>query len=499
MQTNIYQFVQEAIYRYPDNVAIADEKEEITYRELEVRIRNVTAYLSKYLCLGDKVAVCTERNVFTIVLLLSLIRLGVTYIPLESTPPINLVKDICDIADPKYVISKSYINLDMIDTIPFDELRRESLKGSRIISNIPTLDCDLHRSIYIIFTSGSTGKPKGVIIEHGNLINLVQSLKKRIYDIRYSIDQHVRIGVMASFSFDASVKQIFMALCFGNTLVICPQRIKALGRLAVNYLISKQVSVIDATPSLLEILLKDSKARPYKDLELLLVGGEILRGKHIGLAKTIFGDNVTIVNLYGPTECCVDVSYYMVPNDYSVDNEEAILPIGYPLDNIKLLLDSTDTSNAGELIVEGVCVGRGYAGNIADNSFDIGACGQRRYRTGDHCILSPDGKYYVTGRIDNQIKLRGYRVELDAIDSAIMALEKTDFSLSLHISKNSRDYICTAVKSQLPIERIIEVLKETLPTYMIPTIVVAVEAIEINEHGKIDKNYYREVFLQKLK
>ena len=491
--TNIFSYIYDAIERNPSTIALSDGENSMTYSELFQKILIIENNLMQKTNIRyrDIVIIYSSRNSSYITMMLSLVKLGITYVPLEKNTPINLMRKLAKDIGAKYVITDQEICVQEIPVILFSSLESTpKFEDHKKICYEP----DLTDAIYIISTSGSSGDPKGVIIEHHNLINLLCSLKKYIYN--GIVHKHpCRIAVMASFSFDSSVKQIFMALCNGNTLIICPTHIKKLGRLTIDFLRRNSVDVLDVTPSLIESFSMDHKAQSYDKLSLLLCGGEILREKHILQARKLFSDEINIVNLYGPTECCVDVAYHIIPPAFRAENPDKILPIGVPIDNVSFCIDKECD---GELVIEGECVGRGYTGSYK-NSFETDSNGLKRYRTGDVCDVDSDGLYYITGRIDNQVKFRGYRVELDAIDNKIMQLPDTSVALSFCSNQYRYSCIYTFVKTDFDIQSIRNYLERELPQYMIPTFIQKIDGkIQINNNGKIDKSYYKRMMINHL-
>lgn len=495
MNNNIFNYIDNAIRRYPDVVAIADDQNKITYFELSQKIQTITMNLKTHIKYGDSVIIYLSRGISYITLMLSLIKIGVTYTPLEKQTPIYIVKKMAEEINAKCIITDEQIDFLGVSVLLLKDVEAKDKFTSIKMHAAELCEPKLDDPVYIIYTSGSSGNPKGVIIEHRNLINLIRSLEARIY---YPLvkKRPCRIAVMASFSFDSSVKQIFMALCNGHTLVICPANLKKMGRLAIDFLRRNQVDVVDMTPSLIELFSLDPKMGKYEDLSVLLLGGEILRGKHVEQARNMFGDKVNIVNLYGPTECCVDVAYYIIPSNINMQKQNDILPIGIPLENIHFYVDN---ENGGELIIEGECVGRGYT-SAYKNSFDQTPTGNRRYRTGDVCRVDSMGLYYICGRLDNQIKYHGYRIELDAIDNKIMQMNSDTVSFSFYTNCAHGSYIYTFVKTSLDVSYIRTHLEQELPRYMMPTIIRHIEGtLRLNANGKVDKLYYKKIMIEDLK
>lgn len=486
---NIFNKIIDNVKKSPEVTAITDGTNALTYEQLSRAIRIQEKYLSKYIEKNDIIIIVADKSIMSVIIILTLIKIGAVYIPIDKSCPLNRMKIIQEQAKAKYIISdeKIDINNNMV-IVPNTDLDDTNLEASLYCDNVNENDL-----MYIIFTSGSTGIPKGVMIEHRNLFNLLESLHKSVY-ANIASTKPLRIAVLASFSFDPSIQQIFYALCFGHTLVLVNDRIKKVGRLVLKFFKENMVDVSDGTPSLISVYASDKRRESYNNLKLLLLGGEILRKKHIQIARNIFSENTCIINLYGPTECCVDVSYYKVTDkDKNIDNsqdEKTIIPIGKPLSNIKLLIADEDKQKQGEVIISGECIGRGYI-NGNSGGYSIDEAGNRVYRTGDMGYMDAAGNFYVVGRKDNQIKLYGNRIELEEIDNAIMRLPNVEFSFSILCELDSVIIICSFIKSEIVSENMIsKQLSDYLPAYMIPGKMVCIDKIQLDKNGKPDKAFY---------
>jgi amino acid adenylation domain-containing protein len=352
---------------------------------------------------------------------------------------------------------------------------------------------------YIIYTSGTTGLPKGVMIEHVSVNNLVFSLNEKIYK---KYNGYLRVAVAAPYFFDASIKQVFGALLLGHTLYIIPENIRKDGELFIHFLRTNKIEISDVTPSHLQLILATINGNDlYLNLKNLLVGGEPLSKKILTDFFVAFKrEGLTITNVYGPAECCVDATSYGICKE-EVKNLKQI-PIGKSLPNVKVYV--LDNGNKlvpigipGELCISGVGVSRGYLNRptftgdkFINNPF---ACGEKLYKTGDLGRCLPDGNLEFLGRIDHQVKIRGFRIELGEIESHLLRIDGIKEAVVIDRKSDSGDkYLCGYIvydkAKSLNIKDIRDKLSRYLPDYMIPFYFVQLEKIPLTKNGKIDKS-----------
>jgi amino acid adenylation domain-containing protein len=284
---------------------------------------------------------------------------------------------------------------------------------------------------YTLFTSGSTGKPKGVMVEHRSIANLVAGLQQRIYS---QYGPHQNVALMAPYSFDASVQQIFAILLQGHTLYLVPETIRVDGEGLIYFFQKENIDISDGTPTHIRLMVGSIEEETLTaDIKHLIIGGEPLP---LSLVESFFkrfkGTPPKITNIYGLTECCVDSTSYEIRHD-NIDRCRT-LPIGKPMANQQIyILNETGQPQPigvpGELCIAGAGVGRGYLGQevltnekfVADPFNPTANCSGKMYKTGDLSKWLPDGNIEFIGRIDHQVKIRGFRIELGEIENRILA------------------------------------------------------------------------------
>lgn len=446
----------------PDAVAIQFLEEKVTYRELEFETNHIAMCLKSYISKhNEPVVIYQRRGVRFIEYMLGVMKSGCCYIPVESEIPLQRLQYILSDSGSKMLLSDELEKID-IPNCECISIERNKLSDYSL-ENIQEDDL-----LYIMYTSGTSGVPKGVKIMYSNLINLIDSF----WDILYcNLQEKSSIGVLASFSFDASVKQIYNALYFGHKLVISEKKVKFFGRSIHAFHTNYSIDVCDVTPSILEIMIRQRADAP-SNTRFLLIGGENLRWETLKKYNDFVGFHPTFINLYGPTECCVDVSYNILDEDMAVHNRDGFVSIGCPVRNTVLRIVDADgkaiekENIPGELLISGEQVGAGYI-NIKSNSFVL-LDGMRTYYSGDIAMHTKEG-IVITGRKDDQVKIHGNRVELNEINEVVEAYWKCNCVTLKWETGNKEKIIVYACKSSSKQDEndLIDHLKGILPHYMI--------------------------------
>ena len=481
----IHQLFETSVEQTPDAIAVCFEQTQLTYQELNYRVNQLACYLRK-LGVGSEVVVglYVERSFETIIGILGILKAGAVYVPLESAYPEDRIAWMLSDAKVSVLLTKH----QLVEYLPNHNARVICLDSdwetiSQESRENPINYTTASNLAYVIYTSGSTGLPKGVMLEHKGLCSLVEHQKQVFH-----ITENSRILQFASFSFDASIWEIFMALSNGATLCLAKQDSLHSPLELLHLLRSQSITIATLPPSFLSVL-------PIKELpalQTLIVAGESCPKDLVDR----WAFNRRFFNAYGPTESTICASMFKCnkTNHYSP-------PIGLPIANTQIYLlnrhlQPVPVGVVGELFISGVGLARGYlnrpeltAERFVPNPFtDIP--GTRLYRTGDLAQYLPDGNIHFCGRIDNQVKIRGFRIELSEIESVLTQHAMICKAIVIaHKNSTSNQLIAYLVPVQESTPTIIELrqfLKAKLPDYMIPSAILFIEALPLTQNGKVD-------------
>ncbi len=466
----------------PDANAVVYQNERLTYAELNARAETLAARLRAH-SIGPEtiVGLCVERCLDMIVAVLGIWKAGGAYLPLDPTYPSQRIKFMLEDARVNVLLTQRRLSADLPETSAEVLFLDDSETASVAPSVIHTVTPD--NLAYVIYTSGSTGQPKGVMIQHRSAVNLVEALRRSVY--AETADQHLRVGLNAPLAFDASVKQLVQLLS-GHTLYIVPEELRPDPSRLLNFVNENRLDVLDLTPSQLKLLLEHGTL----DTPAILIGGEAIDET---LWTSLAAQSETrFCNLYGPTECTVDATSCEV-------RRSPLQPgIGRPLANVQVyLLDDVlrpvPIGIAGEIYIGGLGVARGYlnrpeltAQRFIPNSFSK-VPGGRLYRTGDRARFLPDGNLEFLGRVDEQVKVNGYRIELGEIEATLTRHENVRRVVVAVYETELVAYVVPRHGTETLTQELRELLRETLPEFMIPSGFVFLDALPLTRHGKIDR------------
>ena len=517
IERTVVELFEEQVEKTPDHIAIVFEDEEITYKELNAKA-NILAHKLRGLGIGtdDYVGIIAERSIQMIIGIYGIIKAGGAYVPLDPTYPVERIQYMLADSSPKVVLAyhsgeenirneKFTVgsNCSLID------LSEDSVWEG--VTENPTHINQAENLLYCIYTSGTTGKPKGVMIEHCSIVNLTINFLRPLYE-KY----HVKKSLFnSSYVFDVSIENIIGALTSGVSIFIAAENVRLDAQKLCRYICEKNIDILECTPSHLKILSTvDFKEMPLK---VALVGGEKVGADVVAL----FGKSFALYNIYGPTECSVDSTWYLCSNDVENIYENRI-PIGRPIPNLKVyILDQKRLCGIGiigEICIAGDGLARGYLNQpeltkekFIDNPFGEG----KLYLTGDLGRWLSDGNIEYLGRIDEQVKIRGLRIELGEIESALRKIEAINDCAVISRSQRSRNqkaevggqkrlddlvdegeqaiHAYLVADTALDISQIRDVLAQSLPDYMIPAYMTQIESIPLTRNGKLDKRALPEI------
>jgi amino acid adenylation domain-containing protein len=487
----IHHLFERQVAARPDAAALVSDLGTVTYAELDRRATHVARRL-RALGVGRDVLVglCAERSVEAIVGLLGILKAGGAYVPLDPAYPAERLSHMLDDARPPVLLVPRQLEAVLpphgatvlhLDAVAGADAEEADADADAAPLEVPGPDA----LAYVIYTSGSTGRPKGVLVPHRGLCNLVAAQTRA-----FGIVPTDRVIQFASLSFDAAVSEIFMGLTTGAALVIARQEQLFGGSVLEQLLREREVTVATLPPALLATLAPAALPK----FRVLISAGEPC-GWEIVARWSAPGR--TIFNAYGPTEATIGPTYYRV-NGHSPTT--STVPIGRPIANTRIyILDANGrpvpVGVPGELYVGGVGVARGYlnrpdltAQRFLDDPF--GAPGERMYRTGDRARWLADGNLEYLGRVDRQVKLRGFRIEPEEIEAVLLqhpSVREAAVVVREDRASERRLVAYMAPADATPATELRAWLQGRLPAHMIPASFVALERLPLTPNGKVDR------------
>ncbi len=467
---------------HPNRTAVLFKDEEISFSALNEAANQLSNWIVKnhQVKPDDIIGVYIDRGIGMIISLLAVLKSGAGYTPIDKELNESRVQDIISITNLKFIITddetlsngitkeENIVNLNKIS----DELQHFS-------KETPDITIDQRSLSYCIFTSGSTGKPKGISIEHRSLLDFCLSTK----DI-FNLNKEDRVIQQASLSFDTSVEEIFPSLISGASLVVLPEKGADIFAI-IEAVKQKQANVLNTGPVVLNELNKF--AEELKSLRFIITGGDKLSGSQID--KLI--DHCDIYQTYGPSEVTVGITCGRL---YSADQATNI---GKPIFNRSVYILGIDDTICpinvpGELCVSGIGLAREYlnapeltAEKFVDNPYEPG---NKMYRTGDLVKWLPNGDIEFIGRIDNQFKIGGIRIEPKEIEVNLLELPEIEETAVIAL-ENGKEKSITAYytgKKELSSQDIFSHLLKKLPLYMIPSNFIFMESFPRHISGKLN-------------
>uniref|UniRef100_UPI0038CD8F78 amino acid adenylation domain-containing protein n=1 Tax=Tumebacillus avium TaxID=1903704 RepID=UPI0038CD8F78 len=479
----------EQVAATPDATALVYEDTALTYAELNDRANSLAHFLQAQ-GVGPEVRVglFLERSPEMIVALLGVLKAGGAYVPLDTGLPQERIDFLLEDAGLALLLTQEHLLGKLPATAAAVCLDRDAQKiASHSSDNLPTL-ATKQSLAYVIYTSGSTGAPKGVGIEHGNLLNYLDAVTEAL-----ELERGMSCATVSTLAADLGNTMVFPALCFGGTLHVIAQERIADPQLLAEYLEAHPVDCLKIVPAHLSALL--TSGQNVLPLQRLVFGGEALCYELVEKVRQTAPD-LQIFNHYGPTETTVGV----LTNKIESGQHGATVPLGRPLANVEVhLLDRSlqpvPIGVPGELYIGGAQVAREYLNRaeltqerFVSNPFGAG----RLYRTGDLARWLTDGKIEFLGRADDQVKVRGFRIEPGEIEAMLAQHPAVESAVVLAVSDSSGEirlaaYVAAA-ESDLPDASVLlQDLQGKLPDYMVPSALIRLAQLPLTPNGKVDR------------
>src|SRR5712691_3579350 len=488
----IQELLEQQVENTPDAVALICEDRRVTYRELNSRANQVANYLRKHGIGPDtRVGICIGRSPEMIVALLGILKAGGAYVPLDPDYPQARLKFMLEDARVPVLLTQSALSQNLppntAEVICIDEqwetIARESQDNPEVVTTADNL-------AYVMYTSGSTGKPKGVAVKHRNVVRLVKNTNYASFAADEVFLQ------FAPVSFDAATFEIWGSLLNGAQLALMPPAKVSLPELAAA-LKRYRVTTLWLTAGLFNLMV-DNHLDDLRGLRQLLAGGDVLSVPHVRRVVEELKD-CRLINGYGPTENTTFTCCYLLKDLAKVNGS---VPIGFPISNTTVyILDAwmnpAPIGVPGELYIGGDGLAHGYldrpelnAERFVRDPFSS-ASGARLYKTGDLVRYRATGEIDFLGRIDNQVKVRGFRVELGEIEAALAehasVREAVVVALKDEVDKHLVAYLVPCEARAPAIDELRDFLRQRLPAHMIPSVFVVLESLPLSPSGKVDR------------
>ncbi|MCE0761492.1 amino acid adenylation domain-containing protein [Pseudonocardia kujensis] len=469
--SRLHHVVETTARRSPGAVAVDDHGELLTYAELDAHADGLAHLLrERGVVPGGRVGLLLARSWRTYVALLAVLKAGAAFVPIDPASPVDRVAYIADDAGLDLLVTTS----DRAPGLPVPELCLDTVPLSPALD--PPVD-DVEGAgdptCYVIYTSGSSGRPKGVEVAHSSIVNFLRVVPG-VYDVR----PRDRVYQGMTISFDFSIEEIWPTFAVGATLVVGPDDERRLGADLADFLDRSGVTVLYAVPTLLATIPRDLPA-----VRGLMVGGEACPAH---LVERWARPGRRMLNTYGPTEATVTATWgELLPG--------RPVTIGRPLPTYTIHILDEDLREvagdaAGEICIGGPGVARGYVG-LPEKTADrfVSFRGERIYRTGDLGHRDPSGEIVYLGRADDEVKIRGHRVDLGEIDSVLLGDPAVGSAVAAMLDDELVAYVTTERPAEGLRERLHARLRERVPDYMVPGHLEVLPALPTMPSGKVDR------------
>ncbi len=482
---------QEQVSKFPEKVAVVMENDSLTYQELDVQTDRLAAYLvNSGIQQGNFVGVYGKRTISSLISILAILKAGGAYVPLDPEFPIERTQRMLELSDAKCVIAANEHIPEAISSdypVIDSEVQVDTIDLSGVSRNAKDL-------AYVMFTSGTTGVPKGVMIRHFNIISLISNPDY------VPLNEETRILLAGAMVFDATTFEIWGSLLNGGTVYLADKSTLTDTRKFNDVLKKHEINTMFITTSLFNHHLEhDIKA--FSPLSHLLVGGDVMNPTLTNQFREA-NPKVKVSNIYGPTENTTFSLSYPVTEHFN-----SSIPIGKPNNNTTAYIlgkqgELLPSGAIGELYLGGEGLAAGYLGDselsnskFVDHPFEAN---QKLYRTGDLARWAPGGNVEFVGRVDKQIKLRGYRIELSEIQMRMTEMNQITDAVVIAVNRGSEKVLVAYYtgKAELMPAHIRNYLIKSLPDYMVPVSFNYLDKIPLNINGKLDKAALPEPNLQ---
>src|SRR3989339_495636 len=457
----------------------------IKYKELNNRANKILNRLLKIKLKRQwNVALLVADKIDLISSIIGVLKSRNVFVPLDVDDPIKRIETMLKEACIKYIITDKKEIKNRFKN-KYKIIFISDVYQEKMINTIGLPKCKPEDGIYIYFTSGSTGKPKAILGQNKSLTHFIDWEIKEL-----KADKSIKVSQLTSISFDASLRDFFVPLLSGGTICIPQSRLEILTQNKLSeWIKDKKVNILHATPSVFKLI---EAKNEFKDLEYVILAGEKLSPIDI---KDWKDKKTKIINMYGPSETTMVKTYHIIKKE---DFDDKFIPIGKPINDTQLLILDKNKNTCppgviGELYINTTYSTKGYYRNSVLNrkQFIKNPLNKNSrnliYKTGDLVKMNLNGNIEVVGRRDNQIKIRGIRIELGEVEVGLKSIKNIKDAVVIQYKDNLAAYYITRNKKKIKESEIKEKLKEVLPEYMIPKIFVNLQKMPLSYNGKLER------------
>jgi amino acid adenylation domain-containing protein len=498
----IHEKFEKQVKNCSNEIALYFHNRTLTYDEFNKHCNKLAHFLLlNGIQIEDKIGICLDRSFEMMIAIYATLKAGATFVPLDPKSPGERLSMIINEAHLKFIFTTKEKSINLLNEencIFLNDILEKPLSQNE---ENPDVDVKSYNLAYVMFTSGSTGRPKGVMIEHHSVMNKIGWMQKK-----YPLLAGEELLQKTPITFDVSIWELFWWMFNGGRLVLLQSDGEKDPQILLNQISVKNPSALIFVPSLfssfIDYLHVSETTQCLKKVKWIFLIGEALSPALANKYNQIINweDSPLLINTYGPTEATIAVSYYQCPREPEIKK----IYIGKPIDNTKLFVVNSKNhlqpiGIPGELVIAGVNLARGYLNspkltnekifNLQTPEGDI----IRAYKTGDIALWERNGQISFIGRADNQIKIRGHRIELGDIESKIMEYPNVN-ETAVIVSETDPEnkyliaFIVPKVKRLNTTSDLKDFLIQMLPACMIPTQIIEIESMPLTTSGKIDRH-----------